>query len=207
MEKLRRIAGLAGFVVLMSAAAHAQGWYNYALPTQDPAAVPSQPVSTTYRGLFTGPGGELYSGSVHSYSMNLGSGVSMGLYSSVSDGPAGQLSGLPGSSFVPGFAGSATTNYATGLSLNPAVTSASNVSGRMSVNLGGGLSMDFLGGLSQGPNGYYFGPGYGLESRTSATVGAGFSMNFGHAGTLSLTGSVSNGSARACGPVFMAACR
>jgi hypothetical protein len=77
----------------------------------------------------------------------------------------------------------------------------------MSVNLGGGLSMDFLGGLSQGPNGYYFGQGYGLESRTAATVGAGFSMNFGHGGTLSLIGSMSSGSSRACGPVFIAACR
>lgn len=209
MGKTGKVIALTGCVFLISATAQAQGWYNYAVPAPDTARAASQPESMTYRGLLTGPGGELYSGSVRTFSTNLGNGVSLGLFTSVSDGAAGELSGIPGSSLVPGFAGTVTTNYANGFYLNPAVTMASNVSGRMSVNLGGGLSMDFLGGLSRGPaNGFYFGPGYGLDSRTSASVGAGFSMNFGHAGTLSIIGGVSSfGSARPCGPIFIAGCR
>jgi len=211
MQRVAGIVALTGFVVLTGAAAHAQGWYNYAIPgPADSARAASQPQTTTYRGLFTGPGGELYSGTATNFWANLGSGVSLDLFTSVSDGAAGELSGLRGSSLVPGFPGSATMNYANGLYLNPAASMASNVSGRMSVNLGGGLSMDFLGGLSRGPvNGFYYGPGYGLDNRMSASVGAGFSMNFGHAGTLSLIGGVSNsfGSPRACGPIFAGACR
>lgn len=209
MGKTGRFIALTGCVFCISAAAHAQGWYNYAIPAPDSARAASQTETAIYRGLFTSPGGGLYSGTVHAFSANLGNGVSLGLFTSFSGGPAGELSGLPGSTLVPGFAGSVATNYANGLYLNPSVTMASNVSGRMSVNLGGGLSMDFLGGFSQGPgNGFYFGPGYGLDSRTSASVGAGFSMNFGHAGTLSVIGGVSSfGSARPCGPVFVGACR
>jgi hypothetical protein len=204
MEKAARIIALTGLVIFASATAEAQGWYDYAMAGgADAAAVASAPEATSYRELFTGPGGELYSGTVHSFSANLGSGVSLGLFTSFSDGPAGEISGLPGSSLIPGFAGSVTTNYANGLSLNTAVAPASNISGRMSVSLGSGLSLDFLGGLSRGPaNGFYFGPGYGFDSRTSANMGAGFSMNLGHGGTLSGIGGVSNfGCARPCSPV------
>ena len=209
MGKTASIVALTGLVSFMTVTADAQGWYDYAIPGGDAAEVASGPQSANYRGLFTGPGGELYSGAVHSFSTNLGSGVSLGLFTSLSGGAAGEFSGLPGSSLVPGFAGSVTSNYGSGLYLNPAMIPASDVSGRLSVNLGGGLSMDFLGGLSRGPvNGFYFGPGYGFDSRTSASVGAGFSMNFGHGGTLSVIGGVSNfGAARPCGAAFAGACR
>ena len=54
--------------------------------------------------------------------------------------------------------------------------------------------MDFLGALARGPaNGFYFGPGSGFDNRMSTTVGTGFSMNFGHAGTFSVIGGVSRG--------------
>jgi len=195
MDRIVRITALAGFVVLTAASAHAQGWYNYAVPNGlDPASGPSSPNYNSYSGLYVSPGGELYSGSVNTFSVNLGSGVSMSLFSSVSNGPADELSGLSGSTLVPGFASTVTTNYANGLYLDPAVRMPSNVSGRLSVNLGGGLSMDFLGALSRGPaNGFYFGPGSGFDNRISSTVGTGFSMNFGHGGTLSVIGGVSRG--------------
>jgi len=200
-----RITALTGFVVLAAASAHAQGWYNYAIPGGlAPANAPSRPNNDSYSGLYLGPDGEFRSGSVHTFSMDLGDGISMGLFTTVSNSPA-----LP-AILVPGFAGGITTNYANGLYLDPAVGSPSNVSGRLSVALGGGLSMDFLGGLSRWPGN--FGPGSGFENSMSTTVGTGFSMNFGHGGTLSLTGSVSRGfgpgfSARPCSSLSIAACR
>lgn len=164
----------------------------------------SNPISFT--NYFSGPGGGLYSTSVHGYSTNLGDGMSVSVVSMVSNGPAGLMSGLSGSTLVPGFPGSITTNYASGLNLDPAAGVPSAVAGRMSFNLGGGLSMDFLSAMARGPaGGYYFGPVSPFTSGYSTTVGTGFTMNFGHGGSLSLIGSVS----RSYGPCggFAFACR
>jgi hypothetical protein len=140
-----------------------------------------------------GPGGEFQSGSVKTFSMNLGNGVSMGL---VTSAPAAVgFSGVPGSTLVQGFPSALTTNSANGLYLDPAMSTPWTTSGRLSVSLGGGLSWDFIGGVSRIPgNGFYFGPGGSFDNRTFTTVGTGFSFNFGRAGTLSLSGSVSSGS-------------
>ena len=203
MQGTIRIAALTGFVMLSAASAHAQGWYNYNVPpAPDPANPQSQSNPINFTDYFSGPGGGLYSASVHGYSTNLGDGMSVSVVSMVSNGPAGMMSGLPGSSLVPGFPGSFTTNYASGLNLDPAVGAPSAVAGRMSFNLGGGLSMDFLGGMSRGPgSGFYgspFSPFSPFNNSFSSTVGTGFTMNFGHGGSLSLTGSVSR-SYGACG--------
>lgn len=207
MHRTIRIAALTGLVILTAASAHAQGWYNYDIArATDPANAQSQSNPISFTDYFSGPGGGLYSTSVHGFSTNLGDGVSVGVLSMVSNGPAGLMSGLPGSTLVPGFPGSVATNYASGLNLDPAVATPSAVAGRMSFNLGGGLSMDLLGGMARGPaGGYYFGPVSPFSSGYSTTVGTGFTMNFGHGGSLSLIGSVS----RSYGPcgAFTFACR
>jgi len=210
MQGTIRIAALTGFVILAAASAHAQGWYNYNIPTApDSANTQSQSNPINFTDYFSGPGGGLYSASVHGYSTNLGDGMSVSVVSMVSNGPAGVMSGLPGSSLVPGFPGSVATNYASGLNFDPAVGVPSTVAGRMSFNLGGGLSMDFLGGMSRGPgSGFYgspFSPFSPFNNSFSSTVGTGFTMNFGHGGSLSLTGSVSR-SFGACGGLAYA-CR
>lgn len=208
MHRAIRTAALTGFVFLTAASAHAQGWYNYEISHGiDPALPQSQSNPINFTDFFSGPGGELYSTSVNGFSTNLGGGVSVHMLSMVSNGPAGLLSGLPGSTLVPGFAGSITTNYANGLYLNPAVAMPSAVAGRMSFDLGGGLSMDFLGALAKGPaGGFYFGPVRPFDNGFSTTVGTGFSVNFGHGGTLSLIGSVSR-SYGPCSALSLAACR
>jgi hypothetical protein len=200
---------LAATFCLVAVPAFAQGWYNPEIPAgPDSVNAYSRPVSSTYNGLFTGPGGELYSGTVNTYSMNLGNGISMSMFSSTATGPAGTVSGFAGGPFVPGFAATIPTNYADGLYLNPALSGPSSVAGRMSMDLGHGFSLDFLGGVSRGQGGYYPGPGYGLDSRMSTTFGTGFSMDFGHGGRLSIIGSMSQGSgpAASCGYLYLA-CR
>lgn len=202
-----RIVALTGFVVLAAASAHAQGWYNYNIPAApDPANAQSQSNPISFTDYFSGPDGGLYSTSVHGYSTNLGDGMSVSVVSMVSNGPAGVMSGLSGSSLVPGFPGSIATNYASGLNLDPSVGVPASVAGRMSFNLGGGLSMDFLGAMSRGPgSGFYSSPFSPFSSGYSSMVGTGFTMNFGHGGSLSLIGSVS----RSYGPCggFAFACR
>lgn len=202
-----RIVALTGFVILAAASAHAQGWYNYNIPAAaDPANAQSQSNPISFTDYFSGPGGGLYSTSVHGYSTNLGDGMSVSVVSMVSNGPAGVMSGLSGSSLVPGFPGSIATNYASGLNLDPSVGVPASVAGRMSFNLGGGLSMDFLGAMSRGPgSGFYSSPFSPFSSGYSSMVGTGFTMNFGHGGSLSLIGSVS----RSYGPCggFAFACR
>lgn len=184
--------------IFVAASAHAQGWYSYAVPGGfDVSHAAARPNYETYNGLYMGPGGELYSGSVSSFSTNLGDGFSMSVFGSFSNGPAG-LSMLPGSSFVPGFPGSLNTNYARGLSLDPAASMPANVGGRLSVGLGGGISMDFIGSMSRGWGyGSYFGAGSGFglsPDERMSTAGAGFTFDFGHGGSLSVIGSVSQGS-------------
>lgn len=207
MQWTIRIVALTGFVTLAAASVHAQGWYNYdILRAPDPAIAQSQSNPINFTDYFSGPGGGLYSTSVHGFTNNLGDGMSVSVVSMVSNGPAGLMSGLPGSSLVPGFPGSITTNYASGLNLDPAVGAPATVAGRMSFNLGGGLSMDFLGAMSRGPgSGFYSSPFSPFSSGYSSTVGTGFTMNFGHGGSLSLIGSVS----RSYGPCggFAFACR
>ena len=195
----------AGGVLLMAPLAHAQGWYNYDIPrAADLAMTQSQSNQINFTDYFSGPGGGLYSTSVHGFTNNLGDGVSVSVFSTVSNGPAGLMSGLPASGFAPGFPGSISTNYASGLTVDPAVARPSSVAGRMSFNLGGGLSMDFLGAMARGPgNGFYYGPVSPFSSGYSTTVGTGFTMNFGHGGSLSLIGSVSRG----YGPCGAFACR
>jgi hypothetical protein len=191
-------AAVTACAIIVSAPAHAQGWYSYAaaggLDLSNTAARRNYDI---YKGLYMEPGGELYSGTVSSFSTSLGSGLSMSVFSSVSNGPAG-LPMLPGSSFVPGFPGSLNTNYARGLSLDPATSMPANVAGRLSVGLGGGVSMDFIGGMSNGWGyGSYFGAGSGFglsPGERMTTAGAGFTFDFGRGGSLSVIGSVSQGS-------------
>ena len=192
--KMTGTAVLTGFVILAAAGAHAQSFYNYAVPAglDDFAGAPFGPNYGSYGRFYMSPGGGLYSGSVNTFSMDLGSGVSMDLVTSV---PAAGFSGLSGSALVPGFPGALTTNYANGLHLNPAMSMPWTTSGRLSVSLGRGLSWDFIGGVSRIPgNGFHFGPGGRFDDQTFTTVGTGFSFNFRRGGTLSLSGSVSSAS-------------
>lgn len=187
-------AALAGFVILAAAGAHAQGFYNYAVPGafDDFAGAPFGSSYGSYNRFYMSPGGGLYSGSVNTFSMDLGSGVSMDL---VSSGPAGGFSGLSGSAIVPGFPGTQATDFANGLYLNPAMSTPWATSGRVSVSLGRGLSWDVIGGVSRMPgNGFYYGPGGRFGDQTFTTIGTGFSFNFRRGGTLSLSGSVSSAS-------------
>jgi len=193
-RKVTGAAALTGFVILAAVGAHAQGFYNYAFPGgfDDFAGGPIGPNYGSYRGFYMSPGGGLYSGSVNTFSMDLGSGVSMDL---VTSGPAAGFSGLAGSTLAPGFPSALMPNYANGLYLNPAMSMPWSTSGRVSVSLGRGLSWDFIGGVSRMPGyGFYYGPGYRFDDQTFTTVGTGFSFNFRRGGTLSLSGSVTSAS-------------
>ena len=193
-RKMTGAAALTGFVILAAVGAHAQGFYNYAVPSglDDFAGAPFGPNYGSYSRFYMSPGGGLYSASVNTFSMDLGSGVSMDL---VTSGPAVGFSGLSGSTLVRGFPSALTMNYANGLYLNPAMSTPWATSGRLSVSLGRGLSWDFIGGVSRIPgNGFYFGPGGRFDDQTFTTVGTGFSFNFRGGGTLSLCGSVSSAS-------------
>lgn len=207
MQRTIRLAVLTGLVTLAAASAHAQGWYNYNIPlAPDPTNAQSQSSPINFTDYFSGPGGGLYSTSVHGFTNNLGDGVSVSVFSTVSNGPAGLMSGLPASNIAPAFPGSIATNYSGGLTVDPAVAMPSSVAGRMSFALGGGLSMDFLGAMARGPaGGFYSSPFSPFSSGYSSTVGTGFTMNFGHGGSLSLIGTVS----RSYGPCggFAFACR
>jgi hypothetical protein len=192
--KMTGAAVLTGFVILATAGAHAQGFYNYAVPAGHDAFAfaPFGPNYGSYSGFYMGPGGGLYSGSVSTFSMDLGRGVSMDL---VTSGPAAGFSGLSGNALLPGFPSALTTNSANGLYLNPAMSTPFATSGRVSVSLGRGLSWDVIGGVSRIPgNGFYYGPGGSFGEQTFTTVGTGFSFNFRGGGTLSLSGSVSSAS-------------
>lgn len=189
--KITGAAALAGFVILTAVGAHAQGLYNYAVPSglDDFASAPFGPNYGFYSRFYMGPGGGLYAGSVNTFSMDLGSGVSMDL---VSSGPA---AGFSGGSLLPGFPSTLTPNYANGLYLNPAMNTPWTTSGRVSVSLGRGLSWDVIGGVARVPgNGFYLGPGGRFDDQTFTTVGTGFSFNFRRGGTLSFSGSVSSAS-------------
>ena len=191
--KMTGAAALAGFVILAAVGAHAQGSYNYAVPVGlDDFGAPFGPNDGFYSRFYMGPGGGLYSGSVNTFSMDLGSGVSMDL---VTRGPAAGFSGLSGSTLLPGFPSTLTPNYANGFYLNQAMSTPFATSGRVSVSLGRGLSWDVIGGVARvSGNGFYLGPGGRLGDQTYTTVGTGFSFNFRGGGTLSLSGSVSSAS-------------
>ena len=192
--KITGAAALAGFVILAAGGAHAQSFYNYAVPGgfDEFAGAPFGPNYGSYSRFYMSPGGGLYSGSVKTFSMDLGSGVSMDL---VTSGPAAGFSGLAGSTLLPGFPSTLAPNYANGMYLNPAMSTPWATSGRVSVSLGRGVSWDFIGGASRIPgNGFYFGPGGRFDDQTYTTVGTGFSFNFRGGGTLSLSGSVSSAS-------------
>lgn len=194
MKGKKTAAALTGFVIFAAGGAHAQGFYNYAVPggLYEFAGAPFGPSFGSYGRFHMSPGGGLYSGTVNIFSMDLGSGVSMDL---VTSGPAAGFSGLSGSTLVPGFPSALTTNSANGLHLNPAMSMPWATSGRLSVSLGRGLSWDVIGGVSRIPgNGFYFGPGGRFDDQTFTTVGTGFSFNFRGGGTLSLSGSVSSAS-------------
>ena len=213
MTRRFALAAAAGFVFWTAAAAHAQGWYNYTVPgAPGDSAQPAQPIHESYNGLLLSPGGGFYSGSVNSYSANLGDGVSMTWFTTVLNGAAGESPWMPGNMMQPGFSPSLPTSYLTSPAGNMGAGAVANTGGLVSVGLGGGLSMDFVGALSRMTDSpYYFGPGMGLDNRMSTTVGTGFTMNFGHGGSLSIIGSVSRAygagfGTRSCGPIF-AACR
>jgi hypothetical protein len=189
MNRLVTAFVLTGVTFLSAASANAEGWYSYPLTGAVDSAVPFHAVTNSYQRFLTGPGGELYAGSVRSFAINLGSGVSMDLFTMVPNGPVAALPELPRSSLASGVQ----TNYATGLYLDPALRGPSSVAGRVGFNLGGGLSFNLLGGLSTTADGFYLGQPGGFSNRMFTTAGAGFSMNFGRGGTLSLIGSVSQG--------------
>jgi hypothetical protein len=191
-----RVAALTGFVILTAATAHAQGWYNnYGIfGGPDPASPPFQANTNSYTGFYVGADGSLHSGTVNAFSMNLGRGVSMGLFTGVSNAPGANFSGFGDNGFVQSFPGSVPTDFANRPYFDPAANVPSNVAGQLSIGLGGGLSMNFLGGVSRQPSsGFYFGPRSAFNSRAFTTVGTGFSLNFGRGGTLSVMGSVSSG--------------
>src|SRR5215471_11120396 len=191
MNRMMRVAALTGFVILTAAAAHAQGAYNsYGIfGGTDPASPPFQMNTNSYSGFYVGADGSLQSGTVSASSMNLGHGVSMGLFTAV---PNAAFSGFAGNGLIQSYPGSLPTNFLNRTYFDSAASMPSNVAGQVSVGLGRGLSMNFLGGVSRAPgSGFYFGPGSAFNNRTFTTVGAGFSFNFGRAGTLSVTGSVS----------------
>jgi hypothetical protein len=197
MEKMTGAAALMGFVILGAAGACAQGFYNYAVPgwLDDSANAPFAPSYSSYSRFYMLAGGGLRSRSVNLFSMDLGSGMSMGLVTSVPSVPAAGFSGLSSRTLVQGFPSTVATNYSNGLYLDPAMSMPWTTSGRLSVSLGGGLSWDFIGGVSRIPgNGFYFGLGDRFDNRTFTTVGTGFSFNFGRGGTLSLSGGVSSNS-------------
>jgi hypothetical protein len=192
--KLTGAVALTGFVILAAAGAHAQGFYNYAVPGafDDFAGAPFGPTFGSYSRFYMSPGGGLYSGSVKTFSTDLGNGVSVDL---VTSGPAAGLSGLSGNTLLPGFPSALTPNYANGMSLNPAMSAPWATSGRVSVSVGRGVSWDVFGGASRIPaNGFYFGPAGRFDDQTYTTVGSGFSFNFRGGGTLSLSGSVTSAS-------------
>src|SRR5262245_33799187 len=114
--KMTAAAALTGFVILAAAGAHAQSFYNYALLDgfDDSAGAPFGPNYGSYSRLFMSPGGGFYSGSVNTFSKDLGSGVSLDVVTSV---PAAGFSGLSGSALLPGFPSGLTTNSASGLYL------------------------------------------------------------------------------------------
>ena len=192
--KLTGAAALTGFVMLAAVGAHAQGFYNYAVPggLDGFAGASFGPNDGSYSRFYMSPGGGLYSGSVKTFSADLGSGVSVDV---VSFGPAVGFSGLSGSTLLPGFPNAQMSNYANGLYLNPSMSTPFATSGRMSVSLGGGVSWDVLGSVSRVPGyGSYFGSGGRFGDQTFTTVGTGFSFNFRRGGTLSLSGSVTSAS-------------
>ena len=205
MDRMIRITVLTGFAILAVATAHAQVSYNYAnFGAMDPSAPLFRPYTSSYSGFYLGPDGGPHSGTVNAYSMNLGRGVSMGLFTTMSNAPAINFSGFAGNNALQSF-GSVPTNYANGPYFDSAVGGPSTVSGQLSLGLGGGVSMNFLGGVSRAPgSGLYFGPGSGLDNRTYTTVGTGFSFDFGRGGKLSVSGSMSSASSgpRVYGPSF-----
>ena len=195
MDRMVRIAALTGLVILTAATANAQGLYTNSgiFGEPDPASVPFQANTKSYSGFYVGADGSLHSGTVNAFSMNLGRGISMGVFSGVSNSPGVNFSGYSGNS-IQSFPGSLPANFDNRPYFDPASSVSSNVGGQLSIGLGGGLSMNFLGGLSRGPSsGLYFGPASALENRTFTTVGTGFSFNLGRGGTLSLIGSMSSG--------------
>ena len=192
-RKMTGAAALTGFVILAAVGAHAQGFYNYVVPGRldDSVGAPFGPNYGSYSRFYS-PAGGLYSGSVNTFSMDLGRGVSMDLVTSV---PSAGFSGLSGSTLIRGFPSVLTMNYANGLYLNPAMSTPWATSGRVSVSLGGGMSWDFIGGVSRIPgNGFSFGPVGRFDDQTFTTVGTGFSFNFRRGGTLSFSGSVTSAS-------------
>ena len=200
-RKMTGAAALTGFVIFGALGAHAQGFYNYAFPggLYDSAGAPFAPNYASYSRFYMSPFGGLYSGSVNTFSRDLGNGVSMDLVTIGPSVPAAGFSGLAGSTLVQGVPSALTMNSANGLYLNPAMSTPWTTSGRLSVSLGGGLSWDVIGGVSRmSGNGFYFGPGGRFDEQTFTTVGTGFSFNFRRGGTLSLSGSVSSAS----GPRF-----
>ena len=196
MDRMIRVAALTGFVILTAATAHAQGWYNnYGIfGGADPASPPFQANTNSYSGFYVGADGSLHSGTVNTFSMNLGRGVSMGLFTDVSNAPGVNFSGFGDNGFVQSFPGSVATDFVNRPYFDSAANVPSNVAGQLSIGLGGGLSMNFLGGVSRQPSsGFYFSPRSAFNSGAFTTVGTGFSLNFARGGTLSVMGSVSSG--------------
>jgi hypothetical protein len=195
MDRMIRITALMGLATLAVASAHAQVSYDYAnFGAMDPSAPLYRPYTSSYSGFYLGPDGGLHSGTVSAYFMNLGRGVSMGLFTTVSNAPAINFSAFAGNNAFQSF-GSVPTNYANGRYFDSAAGGPSSVSGQLSLGLGGGVSMNFLGGVSRSPGSeFYFGPGSGFNNRTYTTFGTGFSFDFGRGGKLSMSGSMSSAS-------------
>src|SRR5215467_6629134 len=135
MDKMIRLAALAGFVILTAATAHAQGLYNnYGISGgPDPASPPFQANTNSYSGFYVGADGLFHSGTVNAFSMNLGRGVSMGLFTGVYDVPGVNFSGFGGNGFVQSFPGTVPTNFAIRPYFDPAASVPSSVAGQLSI--------------------------------------------------------------------------
>src|SRR5215831_5666801 len=140
MDRMIRIAALTGLVILTAATADAQGLYNdyRILGGPDPASPPFQANTNSYSGFYVGADGSLQSGTVNAFSMNLGRGVSMGVFSGVSNSPSVNFSGF-GGNFIQSFPGSLPANFENRPYFDPAANVPSNVTGQLSIGLGGGL--------------------------------------------------------------------
>jgi len=200
MNRLIKIAVFAGLVALFSAAANAQALNNYGtLSSQNSATSPTWLNYETHNGLYTALDGRLFTGTSSASSVNLGAGLSVGMFSAFSNNPGSELSTLSVDRLA---LAPANGLYGAGSYLNPSAPLTSSFGGQVSMDLGKGLSLNVVGGFTRSPNASFYGDPFYMTSgeRVSSSVGAGMSMDLGHGSSLSITGGVSKSSTGGTGP-------